>query len=146
MPDTLDEGFTHANTSPGSAGSTTGVPTTPAIGAANGWTDVHGNVANIVTSADGTSNAVNINETAAAFRDGPVVRPTSEGGADQGIPVEDVERFDQALSAAGVEHEIHVYPGAPHSFFDRRAEEHAEASEDAWRRMLGFLDRYSTAS
>ncbi|HEY1592808.1 MAG TPA: dienelactone hydrolase family protein [Solirubrobacteraceae bacterium] len=68
------------------------------------------------------------------------------GGADQGIPVEDVERFDQALSAAGVEHEIHVYPGAPHSFFDRRAEEHAEASEDAWRRMLGFLDRYSTAS
>lgn len=65
------------------------------------------------------------------------------GGADQAIPVEDVERFDQALSDAGVEHEIHVYPGAPHSFFDRRAAEHADASEDAWRRMLGFLDRYA---
>jgi carboxymethylenebutenolidase len=61
------------------------------------------------------------------------------GGADQGIPVEQVEQFDTALTAAGVEHEIHVYPGAPHSFFDRRYEEYAEACEDAWRRTLGFL-------
>jgi carboxymethylenebutenolidase len=68
------------------------------------------------------------------------------GGADEAIPLQDVERFDQALAAAGVEHEIHVYPGAPHSFFDRRFEEHAEASEDAWRRMLGFLDRHAAAA
>jgi carboxymethylenebutenolidase len=68
------------------------------------------------------------------------------GGADQAIPVEEVEQFDQALAAAGVEHEIHVYPGAPHSFFDRRFEEYAEACEDAWRRMLGFLDRHAAAS
>jgi carboxymethylenebutenolidase len=67
------------------------------------------------------------------------------GGADQAIPVEDVERFDEALSDAGVEHEIHVYPGAPHSFFDRRFEEHAEASEDAWRRMLAFLGSHTAA-
>jgi carboxymethylenebutenolidase len=32
-----------------------------------------------------------------------------------------------------------TYPGAPHSFFDRRYEEHAEACADAWRRMLAFL-------
>jgi carboxymethylenebutenolidase len=64
------------------------------------------------------------------------------GGADQAIPVEQVEQFDAALSVAGIEREIHVYPGAPHSFFDRRFEEHADASEDAWRRMLGFLDRH----
>jgi carboxymethylenebutenolidase len=68
------------------------------------------------------------------------------GGQDQAIPVEDVEHFDQALDDAGVEHEIHVYPGAPHSFFDRRFEDHAEASDDAWRRMLGFLDRYAAAA
>jgi carboxymethylenebutenolidase len=61
------------------------------------------------------------------------------GGEDQAIPVEQVEAYDRALSEAGVEHEIHVYPGAPHSFFDRRADEHAEAAADAWRRMLGFL-------
>jgi carboxymethylenebutenolidase len=38
-----------------------------------------------------------------------------------------------------VEHEIKVYPGAPHSFFDRKYDEFAEACEDAWRRVLAFL-------
>jgi carboxymethylenebutenolidase len=66
------------------------------------------------------------------------------GGADQAIPVEQVEEFDRRLSDAGIEHEVHVYPGAPHSFFDRRYEEYAEASKDAWRRMLAFLDRDAT--
>ena len=42
---------------------------------------------------------------------------------------------------AGVEHEIVTYPGAPHSFFDRSFSEHAEACEDAWRRVLGFLQQ-----
>jgi carboxymethylenebutenolidase len=64
------------------------------------------------------------------------------GGADQGIPVELVEQFDGRLTEAGREHEIHVYPGAPHSFFDRRYEEHAQACEDAWRRMLAFLEHH----
>jgi carboxymethylenebutenolidase len=63
------------------------------------------------------------------------------GGADQAIPPEQVRLFDERLDEAGVEHEIVSYPGAPHSFFDRTFEEHAEASEDAWRRVLGFLDR-----
>ena len=63
------------------------------------------------------------------------------GGADQAIPVEQVEQFDARLTGAELDHEIHVYPGAPHSFFDRRYEEHADACEDAWRRMLGFLER-----
>jgi carboxymethylenebutenolidase len=65
------------------------------------------------------------------------------GGADQAIPVDQVEQFSQALDQTGIDHEIHVYPGAPHSFFDRRYEEHADASEDAWRRMLAFLDRHT---
>jgi carboxymethylenebutenolidase len=65
------------------------------------------------------------------------------GGADEGIPVEEAEAFDEALDAAAVEHEIVIYAGAPHSFFDRKFEEHAEASEDAWNRVLGFLERYS---
>ena len=61
------------------------------------------------------------------------------GGADEGIPVEDVRAFEQALAAAGVEHELVIYDGAPHSFFDRKYEEHAEASADAWERVLGFV-------
>ena len=63
------------------------------------------------------------------------------GGADEGIPPDQIEAFEQRLAAAGVDHEIVVYPGAPHSFFDRRFEEHAEACGDAWRRVLGFLQR-----
>jgi carboxymethylenebutenolidase len=62
------------------------------------------------------------------------------GGADQGIAVEQVQAFDRGLEEAGIEKEIHIYPGAPHSFFDRTYEEHAEACADAWRRVLGFLN------
>jgi carboxymethylenebutenolidase len=61
------------------------------------------------------------------------------GGDDQGIPVEDVDAFEAALDAAGVENELVVYPGAPHSFFDRKQEEFAAESEDAWNRVLAFL-------
>ena len=61
------------------------------------------------------------------------------GGADQGIPPEQLEAFERSLAEAGVEHEIVTYPGAPHSFFDRRYEEHADACADAWRRVLAFL-------
>jgi carboxymethylenebutenolidase len=49
-----------------------------------------------------------------------------------------VEHSDQ-LERAGVDHEIVVYPGAPHSFFDRKQEEFAAASTDAWTRTLDFL-------
>jgi carboxymethylenebutenolidase len=62
------------------------------------------------------------------------------GGADQGIPVEVIQGFEQALADAGKAHEIHVYDGAPHSFFDRSAAEHQEAAADAWRRMLAFIE------
>jgi carboxymethylenebutenolidase len=60
------------------------------------------------------------------------------GGADQGIPAADIEAYDAALEAAGVPHQMVVYPGAPHSFFDRTMDEHAEACADAWRRILEF--------
>jgi carboxymethylenebutenolidase len=63
------------------------------------------------------------------------------GGADDHITPDQVEQFEQALTEAGVEHEIHTYPGAPHSFFDRRQDDYAEASTDAWERILGFLGK-----
>jgi carboxymethylenebutenolidase len=72
---------------------------------------------------------------------GPIL--ALQGGDDAGIPVEDVNSFDEALDAAGVEHEVVIYDGAPHSFFDRKQEEFAEASEDAWRRTLAFIERYT---
>jgi carboxymethylenebutenolidase len=36
-----------------------------------------------------------------------------------------------------------TYEGAPHSFFDRKQDQFAEASEDAWRRSLAFIDRHT---
>jgi carboxymethylenebutenolidase len=65
------------------------------------------------------------------------------GGADQGISPEQVKALDERLDQASVAHEIVTYPGAPHSFFDRKAEEHAEASADAWRRMLEWIEIHS---
>jgi carboxymethylenebutenolidase len=62
------------------------------------------------------------------------------GGADKGIPAADVETYDRALEAAGIEHRLVRYPDAPHSFFDRKMTEYAAASQDAWARVLGFLD------
>ncbi len=61
------------------------------------------------------------------------------GGADAGIPAEQREAFDRALEGAGVEHRSVVYEGAPHSFFDRKSADYADASADAWRQMLEFM-------
>src|SRR5438034_2697103 len=44
-----------------------------------------------------------------------------QAGADQNISAEDNAAFDEALTAAGVEHEIVTYDGAPHSFLDRKS-------------------------
>jgi carboxymethylenebutenolidase len=65
-----------------------------------------------------------------------------QAGADQNITAEDNAAFDEALSAAGVEHELVTYDGAPHSFFDRSQEQFSAASEDAWRRVLSFVEKY----
>ena len=61
------------------------------------------------------------------------------GGADQAIPSEARDEFDAALNAVGIEHRIVVYEGAPHSFFDRKALQYADASANAWRQVLDFM-------
>jgi carboxymethylenebutenolidase len=66
-----------------------------------------------------------------------------QAGDDQNITAEHNSAFDAALTAAGVEHEVITYPGAPHSFFDRKFEEYAAASDDAWARTISFVERYS---
>ncbi|MDX6426138.1 MAG: carboxymethylenebutenolidase [Gaiellaceae bacterium] len=66
-----------------------------------------------------------------------------QAGDDGSITAEDNAAFERALTDAGVEHEIVTYDGAPHSFFDRKQEAFAEASDDAWRRTLAFIDSHS---
>ena len=62
------------------------------------------------------------------------------GGSDPSIPREAIDEFEVALNDAGVTNEVVVYPGAPHSFFDRKYEEFAEESADAWSRVLTFVE------
>ena len=61
------------------------------------------------------------------------------GGADQGIQASMVAEFEGALTAAGVDHRLITYPGAPHSFFDRKATEFAAESAAAWDETLAFV-------
>jgi len=63
-------------------------------------------------------------------------------GDDHAIGADQVEAFEAALREAGAEHEVVTYPGAPHSFFDRRQEDFAAESEDAWQRTLAFIERH----
>jgi carboxymethylenebutenolidase len=77
----------------------------------------------------------------AADMDCPIL--ALQAGDDQNITAPDNAAFDEALGLAGVEHEVIVYDGAPHSFFDRKQEEFAEASEDAWRRVTAFVELYA---
>ncbi|CAN5721902.1 hypothetical protein BH24CHL8_BH24CHL8_05470 [soil metagenome] len=65
------------------------------------------------------------------------------GGADAGIPAQSVARFQEALTGASADHELVTYPGAPHSFFDRKQEQYAEESADARQRVLDFVRRLS---
>jgi carboxymethylenebutenolidase len=66
------------------------------------------------------------------------------GGADEGIPPDAIQAFAKALDGAGVRNEMVVYDGAPHSFFDKKFEQHRDACDDAWRRVLAFVGGVST--
>lgn len=60
-------------------------------------------------------------------------------------PVAEVETFVARVNDADTPAtaQLHVYPDAPHSFFDRGFDQHADACTDAWRRMLDFITEHS---
>ena len=62
-------------------------------------------------------------------------------GAEDGmIPQDQVARIQEALSEAGVRHEVVVYPGADHGFFcDQRGTYQKEAAADAWQRVKALF-------
>ncbi len=62
-----------------------------------------------------------------------------QAGDDDHIGETDNAALERALAKAGVEHEVVTYERTPHSFFDRRQNEHRTASDDAWARVAGFL-------
>jgi carboxymethylenebutenolidase len=71
----------------------------------------------------------------------PILGP--QAGDDAHITADQNEAFDAALGAAGVEHEIVTFAGAPHSFFDRHHAEFQQASDEAWQRTLAFIDAHT---
>jgi carboxymethylenebutenolidase len=114
------------------------------FGGANSWMQA--------AAGHGLSGAVGFYGRPSAGRDrtpGPAARAGDfacpilalMGGADQGIPQDQVEEYRASLKKAGVEHEVIVYPDTPHSFFDRLYEQHAAAAADAWKRVLAFVEK-----
>ncbi len=56
-----------------------------------------------------------------------------------------VPAFEEALRAAGKRFEAHVYPGAPHAFFnDTRPSYRTDAARDAWARTLALFAQQAT--
>ncbi len=63
------------------------------------------------------------------------------GGDDSSISAASIEAYRRKLEEAGVDHDLVVYRDAPHSFFDRKAADWAEASADSWQRVREFVAR-----
>jgi carboxymethylenebutenolidase len=65
------------------------------------------------------------------------------GGADDGIPVEQVERMKAALKEAGGKSEIVLYPEAPHGFHaDYRPTYREQPARDGWKRLLDWFQKH----
>lgn len=62
------------------------------------------------------------------------------GGEDQGIPVDSVRAFEEALDSLGKDAEIHIYEGAGHAFANPSGTNYQpDAAADAWERTVAFL-------
>jgi len=62
------------------------------------------------------------------------------GGKDTMIPADQVEAVKESLAAAGVQHEVHVYPEADHGFnCDQRETYHEASAADAWEKTMALF-------
>jgi carboxymethylenebutenolidase len=65
------------------------------------------------------------------------------GAEDQGIPVDSVRAFEQALEALEKEAAIHIYDGADHAFANPSGRNYqAEPADDAWGKTLAFFETH----
>ncbi len=68
------------------------------------------------------------------------------GGADQGIPLDTIEKMRAACKAAGKTCEIVVYDGAPHAFHaDYRPSYREQPAKDGWARLVAWLKKNGVA-
>ena len=105
-------------------------------------------------SADASGTAI----SSAVMKRARMTRPTRlapdrpvlglYAGADQGIPLDLVERMRAGLHAFGNDKKssLHVYEGMPHAFHaDYRPSYRKEAAEDGWKRMLAWFKKNGVA-
>jgi carboxymethylenebutenolidase len=64
------------------------------------------------------------------------------GGKDQGIPPEDVKKFEEALKKDGKQVDIKIYPDAGHAFENpnNKGGYRPDDAADAWQRTVKFLN------
>jgi carboxymethylenebutenolidase len=64
------------------------------------------------------------------------------GGKDQGIPPEDVKKFEDALKKDGKQVDIKIYPDAGHAFENpnNKGGYRPDDAADAWQRTVKFLN------
>lgn len=68
------------------------------------------------------------------------------GGADQGIPIDQIDKMKAEFKAAGKPSEIVVYPDAPHGFnADYRPSYRKGPAEDGWKRMQAWFKQHGVA-
>ena len=63
---------------------------------------------------------------------------------DHGIPVDAAHAFEAELQKHGIPHEVHVYPGVEHAFFNETRPHiyNRAAAEDAWQKTLAWFRQY----
>ncbi|MEN1728573.1 MAG: dienelactone hydrolase family protein [Pseudomonadota bacterium] len=63
---------------------------------------------------------------------------------DRGIPVEAVDAFVEAMRAAGIDNDVHVYDDVAHGFWlhtERDPDNNRPAAAHAWERLRAYLNR-----
>ena len=66
------------------------------------------------------------------------------GDTDHTIPLDHVRELEALTKKLGKEHEVVVYPGVGHAFFNDTREQsyHAESADDAWQRLCAFFSAH----
>jgi carboxymethylenebutenolidase len=83
--------------------------------------------------------AINPRPLAAVARSCPVVGSYPE----QDYTAKHGQKLEAVLASAGVPHDIKIYPGAGHSFFnDEGGSYNAGAAGDSWQRVQAFFDQH----
>lgn len=67
------------------------------------------------------------------------------GADDAMIPLADVQAYEAAMTAAGIQNTVTVYPGVGHAFVQPGVIDQPGSSRDAWLDLIAFFDAHLKA-